>query len=112
MNEKIEKIKNDIETYFNDSMEHQNKHIDYILYDPDNDNIFVLASDNYGEAIEFTPFTKEYDGGYLEVPEWDYNFDYYIYNYLEEGKRIGYMTDEVHYSIWNSIHELYPEDID
>lgn len=40
MNEKIEKIKNDIETFFNDSMEHQNKHIDYILYDPDNDNIF------------------------------------------------------------------------
>ena len=112
MNEKIEKIKNDIETFLKDSMDHQNKHIDYILYDPDNDNTFVLASDNYGEAIEFTPYTKEYDGGNLEVPEWDYNFDYYIYNYLEEGKRIGYMTDEVHYSIWNSIHELYPEDID
>ena len=112
MNEKIEKIKNDIETFLKDSMEHQNKHIDYILYDPDNDNVFVLASDDQGEAIEFTPYTKEYDGGYLEVPEWDYNFDYYIYNYLEEGKRIGYMTDEVHYSIWNSIHELYPEDID
>ena len=112
MNEKIEKIKNDIETFLKDTMDHQNKHIDYILYDPDNDNTFVLASDNYGEAIEFTPYTKEYDGGYLEVPEWDYNFDYYIYNYLEEGKRIGYMTDEVHYSIWNSIHELYPEDID
>lgn len=112
MNEKIEKIKNDIETFLKDTMDHQNKHIDYILYDPDNDNPFVLASDNYGEAIEFTPYTKEYDGGYLEVPEWDYNFDYYIYNYLEEGKRIGYMTDEVHYSIWNSIHELYPEDID
>ena len=112
MNEKIEKVKNDIETFLKDTMDHQNKHIDYILYDPDNDNIFVLASDDYGEAIEFTPFTKEYDGGYLEVPEWDYNFDYYIYNYLEEGKRIGYMTDEVHYSIWNSIHELYPEDID
>ena len=112
MNEKIEKIKNDIVTFLKDTMDHQNKHIDYILYDPDNDNTFVLASDNYGEAIEFTPYTKEYDGGYLEVPEWDYNFDYYIYNYLEEGKRIGYMTDEVHYSIWNSIHELYPEDID
>ena len=112
MNEKIEKIKNDIETFLKDTMDHQNKHIDYILYDPDNDNTFVLASDNYGEAIEFTPYTKEYDGGNLEVPEWDYNFDYYIYNYLEEGKRIGYMTDEVHYSIWNSIHELYPEDID
>ena len=30
----MEKIKNDIETYFNDSMEHQNKHIDYIHYNP------------------------------------------------------------------------------
>ena len=39
-------------------------------------------------------------------------FDYYIYNLLEEGWQIGYMTPEVHYSIWNSIHELYPEDID
>lgn len=67
MNEKIEKVKNDIETFLKDSMEHQNKHIDYILYDPDNDNTFVLASDNYGEAIEFTPYTKEYDGGNLEV---------------------------------------------
>ena len=44
MNEKIEKIKNDIETFLKDSMEHQNKHIDYILYDPDNDNIFVNAN--------------------------------------------------------------------
>lgn len=112
MNEKIEKVKKDIETFLKDSMEHQNKHIDYILYDPNNDDTYVLVSDDYGEAIEFTPFTKEYEGGYLNVPEWDYNFDYYIYNYLEEGKRIGYMTDEVHYSIWNSIHELYPEDID
>ena len=22
------------------------------------------------------------------------------------------MSDDVHYGIWNSIHELYPEDID
>ena len=112
MNEKIEKVKNEIESFLNDSMEHQDKHIDYILYDPDNDNTYVLASDGNDEAIEFNPLSKNYDGGYINVPEWDYNFDYYIYNYLDEGKRIGYMTDEVHYSIWNSIHELYPEDID
>ena len=39
-----------------------------------------------------------------------------IYRFImkkkEEGKKIAYMTDDVHYSIWNSIHELYPEDID
>ena len=110
--DKIEKVKNDIEKFLKDSIEHQNKHIDYVLYDPNNDNTYALASDGYDEAIEFTPFTKEYEEGYINVPGWDYNFDYYIYNYLEEGKKIGYMTDEVHYSIWNSINDLYPKDID
>ena len=112
MNEKIEKEKNEIESFLNDSIDHQDKHIDYILVDPNTNETYVLASDGNDEAIEFNPLSKNYEGGYTNVPEWDYNFDYYIYNYLEEGKRIGYMTDEVHYSIWNSIHELYPEDID
>ena len=71
MNEKIEKIKNDIETFLKDTMEHQNKHIDYILYDPDNDNIFVLARDDYGDAIEFPNFTKESAGEYHEVTAWE-----------------------------------------
>lgn len=83
-----------------------------ILIDSEKNETYILASDGVDEAIEFTPYSKEYAGGYVNVPEWDYNFDYYIYNYLEEGKKIIYMTDNVHYSIWNSIHELYPEDID
>ena len=112
MNEKIQKIKENVETFLMESTEHQNKHIDYILVNPENNETYVLASDGVDEAIEFTPFSKNYEGGYINVPEWDYNFDYYIYNYLEEGKQIAFMTDEVHYSIWNSIHELYPEDID
>ena len=112
MNEKIEKIKNDIETFLMESIDHQNKHIDYILVDPEKNETYVLASDGVDEAIEFTPYSKNYEGGYINVPEWDFNFDYYIYNYLEEGKQIAFMTDDVHYSIWNSIHELYPEDID
>lgn len=112
MNENIEKVKEDIEKFLMEDDEHQNKHIDYILVDPETRETYVLASDGNDEAIEFTPFTKDYKNGYQDVPEWDYNFDYYIYNYLEEGKKIAYMTDDVHYSIWNSIHELYPEDID
>ena len=112
MNENIKKIKEDIEKFLMEDMEHQNKHIDYILVDPESNETYVLASDGNEEAIEFTPITKNYKGGYQNVPEWDFNFDYYIYNYLEEGKRIAYMTDDVHYSIWNSINELYPSDID
>ncbi len=112
MNEDIKKLKEDIEKFLMEDMEHQNKHIDYILVDPETRATYVLASDGNEEAIEFTPYTKDYKGGYQNVPEWDFNFDYYIYNYLEEGKQIAYMTDDVHYSIWNSIHELYPTDID
>lgn len=112
MNEDIKKLKEDIEQFLMEDMEHQNKHIDYILVDPETRATYVLASDGNEEAIEFTPYIKDYKGGYQNVPEWDYNFDYYIYNYLEEGKQIAYMTDDVHYSIWNSIHELYPTDID
>lgn len=112
MDEKIKEIKENIENFLKDSIEHQDKHIDYILVDKEKDETYILASDGVDSAIEFTPITKDYEGGYNYVPEWDYNFDYYIYNLLEEGKEIAYMSDEVHYSIWNSIHELYPEDID
>ena len=84
MNEKIEKIKNDIETFLKDSMEHQNKHIDYILYDPDNDflignsggilmnidfiviNIERLSKaadtfDEYGTYCDYDPSTPAYE---------------------------------------------------
>ena len=112
MNYRILKVKNDIELFLKDNIEHQNKHIDYILFNSKTNDTYVLASDGYDEAIEFTPYSKNESGGYIQVPEWDYNFDYYIYNYLEEGLKIGYMTDNVHYSIWNSINELYPTDIE
>jgi len=88
LNEDIKKLKEDIEQFLMEDMEHQNKHIDYILVDPETRATYVLASDGNEEAIEFTPYTKDYKGGYQNVPEWDYNFDYYIYNYLEEGKQI------------------------
>ena len=112
MNERVEKVKNEIESFLKDSIDHQDKHIDYILVDPNTNETYVLASDGNDEAIEFNPLSKNYEGGYTNVPEWDYNFDYYIYNYLEEGKQIAFMSDDVHYSIWNSIHELYPDDIE
>ena len=112
MTDKVKEIKENIEKFLSESIDQQNKHIDYILLDQNTNETYVLASDGVDEAIEFTPYSKNYEGGYINVPEWDYNFDYYIYNYLEEGKQIVYMTDEVHYGIWNSIHELYPDDID
>ena len=58
MNYRILKIKNDIELFLKENIEHQNKHIDYILFNPKTNDTYVLASDNYDDAIEFTPYTK------------------------------------------------------
>ena len=104
----IEEEKIKVEKFLNDNMEHQDKKIDYILYKPDKMETNILASNTNDEAIEFRSNTDDFN----YVPEWDYNFDYYIYNLLEENWKIEYMTPEVHYSIWNSINELYPNDID
>lgn len=107
MNEFIDNKRNELETFVKENIEHQNKELQYILYTDDN-KYRMLFSDNNEEAIEFSYLKDDYD----YVPEWDYNFDYYIYNYLEDGYRIGYMKDDVHYSLWNSISELWPTDID
>lgn len=104
----IEEEKIKVEKFLNDNMEHQDKKIDYILYKPDKMETNILASNSNDEVIEFRSNTNDFN----YVPEWDYNFDYYIYNLLEENWKIEYMTPEVHYSIWNSINELYPNDID
>ena len=108
MLEFIEKEKLKVENILKEDMERQDKKIDYILYNPGTMETNILASNSNEEAIEF----RSNQDGYNYVPEWDYNFDYYIYNLLEEDWKIAYMTPEVHYNIWNSIYELYPEDID
>lgn len=62
MNERIEKVKNEIESFLKDSIDHQDKHIDYILVDPNTNETYVLASDGNDEAIEFNPLSKNYEG--------------------------------------------------
>ena len=112
MNDEVKKIKEDIESFLMESDEHQNKSIKYILKNTKTNEFRIFASDDNESAIEFTPYSKDYENGYVYVPEWDYNFDYYIYNLLEENYKIEYMSDDVHNGIWISISELYPNDID
>lgn len=109
MSEQVLEVYNKITEFLQNNIDHGNKKIDYILYDENKNDFYTLASDSIEDAIEFTPYT---DGIFQYVPEWDYNFDNYIYNYLEKGFKIGYMSDEVHYGLWNSINELYPNDIE
>lgn len=60
MDERIEKVKNDIETFLKDSVDHQNKHIDYILVNPET---FVEALNknggfDSGGNLQYAPISK------------------------------------------------------
>lgn len=107
----IEREQKRIETYLSSSEEHKDKKIKYILLDSE-ERPRTLASDGVDNHIEFAPHTQEYEGGHTTVPEWDYNFDNYVFNLLEEDYKIGYMSADTHYNLWNSISELYPNDIE
>ena len=98
-------------TYMLDNnIEWQNCEVKYLLENEQTGELYLLASDNNETAIEFRLRDGNFD--YYNVPEWDYNFDYYLYNYFENGFDIVDMSYDTHYSLWNSIKELYPEDID
>lgn len=112
MDDIVSKVKDDVETYLMEDMEHQDKEIEYILFNPNTNETQVLASNKDEQIILFGPFTKDLENGYTNVPEWDFNFDEYIFKELQNGYEIGYMNDDTHYGLWQSINELYPEDIE
>lgn len=106
----VEKAMEEVSEFLINDMEHQSKQICYVLVNNKNYETNTLASDNE-EAIEFTPYSKDSPSGFDYVQEWDFNFDYYVFNLLENDYDIGYMNNETHYGIWCSINELYPTDI-
>lgn len=115
MQEILEKTKNEIETFLRDSEEHKNKNIDCILVNPDTKETITIASDGAEEMIMFAPYTTKengYENGYMNVPEWDFNFDGYVFEELQKGYKIGFMSDDMHYGIWQAIEEYYPEEFD
>lgn len=105
-------IKNNIEEFLMEDIEHKNKRIDYILVNEKKNEYIALASDGLEEMIEFAPYTKELINGYSNVPEWDFNFDTYLFEHLENEYDIAYMRDDVHYGVWQTLNDLYPLDIE
>lgn len=107
----VEMTKNNIENSIKEDEELFGTKIDYILINPDNKDTISIISDGVDKIVEFTPFTKEMKTGYSKVSEWDYSFDNYLFKDLENVYQIGFMTDETHYNVWNSLEELYLENI-
>ncbi len=112
MNEVVDKVKNDIETFLMEDMDNQEMKVEFILLNPKTNEIQVLASDGNERIFLFAPFTKEQENGYMNVPEWDFNFDEYFFKELANGYEVGFINEDTHYGLWNTINELYPEDIE
>lgn len=112
MQETIEKTKKDIETILQSEEEHQDKKIDFILINPTTNETITIASDGYDSMIYFTPYTIDEKNKYVSVADWDFGFDQYFFQDLQKGYQIGYITDEIHYNLWNTLEEHYPENIE
>ena len=82
MKNNIQKIYDQANFFLYNDVNYQNCKIDYILENPKNGDVLLLASDGYEVAIEFQLKDGKLD--YYKVQEWDYNFDYYLYNRFEE----------------------------
>ena len=105
----LDKLKSLDNNNFHDGME-----IEYILYNKLQNEFKVLIYDGYESSYEDTidVFSNRVTNE-IHVPEWDFNFDYYVFNELEiKGNRLLYVSPNAHHGLWNSLHELYPNDID
>lgn len=104
----IEKILNETKELLKNSDEYKNMEICYMLEDvKDKGNSFIVAMNN-DDIIEINPFTKEIN----ETADWAYNIDDDIFGMLESDKKISYMSINMHYGIWQTIDQWYPEDLE
>ena len=94
-------IKNSEEYKDDDEMQ-----VQYVLLNKDNkiDDIVCYGLDG---MLRVDPKTFNID----TLPDWAFNYDTDLFEQLQNGKTIGYMTADVHYDIWCNINDLYPEDI-
>ena len=105
----MEEIINKIRNYFKQDEElstYDNLDVQYILTDKDKKITDIIC---YGIDIvgNYNLDTNKYE----HIMDWDYNVDTYLFEELEKGKNILYVSPEAHYDIWNTINDWYPEDI-
>ena len=76
MNEYVKRAYDDISSFLMEN--NKNMHIDCILYDEKTHATYTTATDGNELCYSFDPYSKYEPNGYDIIPEWDYNFDYYV----------------------------------
>lgn len=70
----------------------------------------VLMYDNDGRFCFVRPYLKEFDHKLRVVQEWQFNHEEHLFSYLGNGYKLHNSNDlVVHYNIWTSIEEWYPD---
>ena len=77
---RIEEIYNKARFILDNNIIYKDCEVKYILEHPKTKELYLLASDDNDIALEFRLNGDKFN--YYNVPEWDYNFDYYLYNYF------------------------------
>lgn len=104
----IEQTKNEISKLLKDNEEYEDYSIQYILVDKENPKSSFAIAFNADEIIKVDIISYEISS----VAEWAYNVDQDIFEELENNKKIGYMSMDSHFNIWETINQWYPEDIE
>ena len=104
----ITKIMSETKELLINNEEYEDMEICYILEDKNNiEESFIIAMDGEN-IIQINAITKEISN----VADWAYNIDEDIFQGLEENKKIAYMSINMHYNIWETLKDMYPEDIE
>lgn len=104
----IEKILNETKELLKNSEDYKDMEICYILEDTkDMKESFIIAMEG-NDIIQINAITKEVS----DVADWAYNIDDDIFAMLESEKKISYMSMNMHYGIWQTIEQWYPEDLE
>lgn len=70
----------------------------------------VLMYDNDGRFCFVRPYLKDFEHKLRLVQEWQFNHEEHLFSYLENGYKLHNSNDlVVHYNIWTSIDEWYPD---
>ena len=95
------------------------KEEDYNYYDEMKVNYIMI--DNEDSSQSYAVVELDYDNlvrvnlenmEMYDIAEYAYTIDNDIFGDLESGKKIAYMSLDVHYNIWQDVHYYYPEDIE
>ncbi len=87
---------------------YEDMEICYILEDMKDKNKSIVIAMNDDKIIQINPITKEI----MDRADWEYNVDDDVFGMLEDNKKIVYMSMMMHFNMWESIKDYYPEDIE